>query len=135
MLGTAVGDEGKNGADLICDGSRGNGKGQPPAGICVYYGQESDWQTIRWLVKLKTALNTVDALNNQTATIQRCIEKLQMLLHRAEKIYETKKVITEVQHPVGLTALHNPTTKRLTAYSASRRHDTHAHFHSLWLLL
>ncbi|CCD16633.1 unnamed protein product [Trypanosoma congolense IL3000] len=139
MLGTGAGTEGSGGKDVVCDGRRGytatRGSGTPPGGICVYYGQEPQWEeNIEWLKKLKTAMNTVDVLNNKTATIKRDIEKLHMLLHRAEKVYESAKLITEIQQPVLPTNLQT-TAKRLTAYSASRRHHPNTHFFSLFVLL
>ncbi|CCD16429.1 Variant surface glycoprotein [Trypanosoma congolense IL3000] len=130
MLGTAV--TTKHGEDLICDGNKG--KTKPPGGICVYYGSENDWKNIPWLKKLKNSLISLDALNNKTATIQRDIEKLQMLLHRAEKIYETAKVITEVQNPVVPPNLQTA-TKRLTAYNAAWTLHPINHFILLWVLL
>ncbi|CCD16427.1 Variant surface glycoprotein [Trypanosoma congolense IL3000] len=135
MLGTSVGTEEQKGVDLICDGSKGYTKsgGKPPGGVCVFYGHESEWDNIDWLLKFKTALASVDTLNNKTATIQQAIQKLETLLHRAEKIYETAKVISEIQNPV---VPHNlPTAaKRLTAYSAARN-NPHAHFILLFVLL
>ncbi|CCD14522.1 Variant surface glycoprotein [Trypanosoma congolense IL3000] len=115
MLGTSACKNGGDGKGPVCDGNKGNSL---PGGICVYYGQESEWNDIAWLKKIKTALNAVDALNNKTTTIQRDIEKLQTLLHRAEKIYETAKVITEIQNPVVPTILQTA-AKRLTAYNAA----------------
>ncbi|CCD13207.1 Variant surface glycoprotein [Trypanosoma congolense IL3000] len=140
MLGTGAGTENDgNGDNLTCDGNRGytgsNGRsGKPPGGICVYYGPQPDWENIDWLKKFRDALKTLDALNNKTATIQRGIEKLQMLLHRAEKIYETTKVIAEVQNPAQHTSIQTA-AKRLTAYSGARRHPIYAHSILLFVLL
>ncbi|CCD13535.1 Variant surface glycoprotein [Trypanosoma congolense IL3000] len=131
MLGTGVGKE-ASGRDIVCDGKRGGR--QLPGGICVYYGN-NDWEeNIDWLKKLSTALNAADTMNNKTATIQRDIEKLHTLLHRAEQIYDTTKVITEIQQTVVPT---NPQTaaKRLTAYNAVRRHRHHTHSILLFVLL
>ncbi|CCD15849.1 Variant surface glycoprotein [Trypanosoma congolense IL3000] len=134
MLGTSVlSEDSRGGIDPVCDGRKG-GKTGSPGGMCVFYGQEAEWQNIPWMMKLKTALSMVNALNNKTATIQRDIEKLQTLLHRAEKIYETAKVISEVQNPVLPTNLQTA-AKRLTAYSAARRHHPHTHFMILFVLL
>ncbi|CCD17031.1 Variant surface glycoprotein, partial [Trypanosoma congolense IL3000] len=98
MLGTGVGEENSVDKEPLCNGKNGK-TGKPPGGVCVYYGPDSDsWErNIDWLKKLKTSLENVDSLNNQTATIQRNIQRLQTLLQRAEKIYETTKVITEIQ--------------------------------------
>ncbi|CCD16589.1 Variant surface glycoprotein [Trypanosoma congolense IL3000] len=136
MLGTSVLNKGSAGdSGPVCNGKKGSGRNGIPGGVCVYYGPEPQWEeNIGWLKKLKTALNTVDALNNQTATIQRDIDKLQKLLRRAEEIYETTKVITEIQNPVKPTNLQTA-TKRLTAYNAARRHHHHAHFILLFVLL
>ncbi|CCD16555.1 Variant surface glycoprotein [Trypanosoma congolense IL3000] len=123
MLGTGARTESdERGKGILCDGKRGytdKRTGQPPGGVCVYYGQESDWKNITWLKQLKTALDSLATLNNQTATIQRDIEKLQRLLHRAEKIYETAKVISDIQNPAVPTNLQTA-VKRLTAYNAAR---------------
>ncbi|CCD14457.1 unnamed protein product [Trypanosoma congolense IL3000] len=78
MLGTGVGKE-DDGGGPVCDGKNGKkGRGTPAGGICVYDGPESDnWEAnIAWLKKLKTALASVDAANNQTATIQGALQKL-----------------------------------------------------------
>ncbi|CCD17032.1 unnamed protein product [Trypanosoma congolense IL3000] len=130
MLGTSGWKNGGYGSGPVCDGKKGsNGE---HGGICVYYGPETQWEEdIDWLKKLKNALETVDDINNQTATIQRDIEKLQMLQHRAEEIYETAKVISKVQNPVGLTALPNANTKRLTAYNTAWRY----HLLAPWVIL
>ncbi|CCD14558.1 Variant surface glycoprotein [Trypanosoma congolense IL3000] len=145
MLGTAAGTKESNQEEgLVCDGSKGNkspnhAKARSrsgtllPGGVCVYYGTDSEWQNIPWMMKLKTALSTVDALNNKTATIQRDIDRLEQLLHRAEEIYETAKVITEIQKPVIPTNLQTA-AKRLTAYNAARGHHTHTHFILLFVL-
>ncbi|CCD13941.1 Variant surface glycoprotein [Trypanosoma congolense IL3000] len=139
MLGTAAGsDDGAKGSDLVCDGKKGyaGGKkpnGSPPGGICVYYGSEDEWQNIPWLNQFKTTLNTVDAVNNKAATIQGDIQKLQMLLHRAEEIYVTAKMITEIQSPQGLAAFTNTTAKRLTAFNAVRRYSPY-HFIPAWMI-
>ncbi|CCD12149.1 Variant surface glycoprotein [Trypanosoma congolense IL3000] len=131
MLGTGMVKKGGDGADLLCDGKKGNGRSATPGGICVYYGN-NDWdKKIDWLKQFKRALNTVDALNNKTATIQRDIEKLNMLLHRAEKIYETSRVISEVQNPVVQANFHTA-AKRLTAYNAALRNQLH-HFIATWV--
>ncbi|CCD16273.1 Variant surface glycoprotein [Trypanosoma congolense IL3000] len=143
MLGTGVGTEGDHGKSLVCDGSRGKsgqqlqrsgGKTVNPAGICVYYGTESEWENIPWMMKLKSALANVEHVNNKKATIQRDIDKLEKLLHRAEEIYETTKVITEIQKPVVPPNLQTA-AKRLTAYNAAQRHHPNTHFFSLFLLL
>ncbi|CCD16271.1 Variant surface glycoprotein [Trypanosoma congolense IL3000] len=139
MLGTGMVKKGGGGADLLCDGSRGKStktRGatpENPGGICVYYGPESEWENIPWLKNLRRALNNADALNNKTATIQRAIQKLHMLLHRAEEIYETAKVISEVQNPVLPTTLQTA-AKRLTAYNAAWRQHPY-HFILLFVLL
>ncbi|CCD14366.1 Variant surface glycoprotein, partial [Trypanosoma congolense IL3000] len=102
MLGTGVGNnDGDHEGGLLCDGTRGKkgvravrGNGENtvnPGGVCVYYGPKSEWQNIPWLKKFQTALEIVDVANNQTAIIQRAIEKLQTLLRRAEEIYETTR--------------------------------------------
>ncbi|CCD15001.1 Variant surface glycoprotein [Trypanosoma congolense IL3000] len=133
MLGTGVGAKENKGSDLICDGSRGK-SGKTPAGICVYYGP-SDWdKNIPWLVKFKAATASVESINNQTATIQRDIENLQTLLHRAEEIYETTKVISEVHNPATQANFHTA-SKRLTAYSAAWRQHPYAHLILLFVLL
>ncbi|CCD16325.1 Variant surface glycoprotein [Trypanosoma congolense IL3000] len=122
MLGTGVGKEkGDIGNGPVCDGKKGNKGGQSPSGICVYYGAESNsWEgKIPWLKTFETALATVEEINNQTATIQRSLEKLQMLLHRAEEIYETTKVMLEIQNPEKLATLPNA-RGNLTAYNATR---------------
>ncbi|CCD13946.1 Variant surface glycoprotein [Trypanosoma congolense IL3000] len=135
MLGTSVFKKGTGEVKgPVCDGKKGGTKGSP-GGMCVYYGQESEWQNIQWIIKLKTSLSMADALNNQTATIQRSIKKLQTLLHRGEEIYETTKVITEIQNPVLPTNLQTTATKRLTAYSGARRYPTNTHFLLLFILL
>ncbi|CCD14351.1 Variant surface glycoprotein [Trypanosoma congolense IL3000] len=134
MMGTGAGTEGGK-EDILCNGSRGYGRSiNPPGGVCVYYGPESEWDNIDWLKKFRTALSSTHTLNNQTSTIQRDIEKLQTLLHRAEEIYETAKVITEVQHPVVPTNLQTA-AKRLTAYNAAWIHPTNTHFILLFVLL
>ncbi|CCD13584.1 Variant surface glycoprotein [Trypanosoma congolense IL3000] len=120
MLGTGVGKKDNSGKDILCDGKKG-GKDQSPGGVCVYYGTESDsWETnILWLKPFKTVLTNVDAVNNQTASIQSAIKKLQTLLHRAEEIYETAKVITEINYPVVTTAVQNASAN-VTARNATR---------------
>ncbi|CCD11729.1 Variant surface glycoprotein [Trypanosoma congolense IL3000] len=145
MLGTAVGKENGGGNDLLCDGSKGyTGKGgkkgksgTPPGGMCVYYGAEPEWQNIPWLKPFKTALASVDSVNNQTAAIKRNIKKLQMLLHRAEEIYETAKVITEIKYPIVPTAFQNA-SGNLTAYNATRTrsysYTYHTYFIPMWVL-
>ncbi|CCD16072.1 Variant surface glycoprotein [Trypanosoma congolense IL3000] len=134
MLGTGVGkQDSTGGSGPVCDGSRGNTKGTPPAGICVYYGPENWEENIEWLKKLETALDLVDTLNDKTAAIQQSIEKLHMLLHRAEEIYENTKVITEIQHPVVPTNIQTA-AKRLTAYDAAQRYHP-CHFILTWVLL
>ncbi|CCD14487.1 Variant surface glycoprotein [Trypanosoma congolense IL3000] len=134
MLGTGVGSNSGNGKSPVCDGKKGGRGQQPPSGVCVYYGTESEWETnIPWLKQLKTALDNLAILNNQIATIQRDIEKLHMLLHRAEEIYETANVITEIQRPIVPPNLQSA-AKRLTAYSAARRYHPY-HFILLWVLL
>ncbi|CCD11715.1 Variant surface glycoprotein [Trypanosoma congolense IL3000] len=140
MLGTGVTVSGVS--DFKCDGKEGGKKGSngaSPGGVCVYYGPESKWQNIRWLKQFQTALETVDAANNQTAAIQRSIEKLRMLQHRAEEIYETTKVILEIRNPVGLPAAFQSVGGNLTAYNATRtRSHSHSHnpyFMPLWVFL
>ncbi|CCD16294.1 Variant surface glycoprotein [Trypanosoma congolense IL3000] len=135
MLGTSLGEKGNNGNDLICDGSKGNNKGTPPGGVCVYYGHGKWNDNINWLKQFKAALATVEDANNQTVSIQLDIQKLQMLQHRAEEIYETTKAISGIQKPIGLTAFPNATTKRLTSYNAAWRYHPHAHFILPWVLL
>ncbi|CCD11730.1 Variant surface glycoprotein [Trypanosoma congolense IL3000] len=146
MLGTSVGPkEGDHGSGLVCDGKRGEkdvisprrsggGNTVKSGGVCVYYGPEKWEDNIDWLRKYKTALETTDAINSKTTTIQRKIEKLQMLLHYAEKIYETTKVITEIQKPQAVAAFHNATAKRLTAYNAARRYHHLNNFIIPWVL-
>ncbi|CCD14518.1 Variant surface glycoprotein [Trypanosoma congolense IL3000] len=132
MLGTGVASE-KEGKNILCDGKKGEKNGQPPGGVCVYYGP-SDWgNNIPWMVKFKTALASADALNNKTATIQRDIDKLQKLLRRAEEIYHTTQVISEIQNPA-VPKDFQTAAKRLTAYSADRKHNTY-HFILLFVLL
>ncbi|CCD11613.1 Variant surface glycoprotein [Trypanosoma congolense IL3000] len=138
MLGTGVGKE-NGGSDVLCNGKKGDKTGQTPGGVCVYYGQESDsWETnIPWLKPFKTALASVDSVNNQTAAIKRNIKKLQMLLHRAEEIYETAKVITEIKYPIVPTAFQNA-SGNLTAYNATRTrsysYTYHTYFIPMWVL-
>ncbi|CCD15662.1 unnamed protein product [Trypanosoma congolense IL3000] len=143
MLGTGVG---KNDDDpesgLFCDGRRGKNGGRTvgrngentvnPGGVCVYYGPESEWRNIPWLMKFKSALSSLESVNNQTDTIQRDIEKLQMLLHRAEEIYETAKVILEIKQSVLPTNLQTA-VKKLTAHNAALSHHIH-HFLAPWVL-
>ncbi|CCD16554.1 Variant surface glycoprotein [Trypanosoma congolense IL3000] len=121
MLGTSVGTKNNGGKDILCDGRKGGKSGESPGGICVYYGQASgSWEEkIDWLKQFKTALASVDYANNQTATVQRSLQKLQMLQNRAEEIYETTKVISEVQKPVVLASLQNA-GGNITAYNATR---------------
>ncbi|CCD13206.1 Variant surface glycoprotein [Trypanosoma congolense IL3000] len=139
MLGTGVGKNENNGNGPVCNGKKGK-NGQPPGGICVYYGAESNsWETnIPWLKPFKTALASVDAVNNQTASIQRVIKKLQMLQHRAEEIYETAKVMSEIHSPVVLTAFQNA-SGNLTAYNTTRTrsysHRPNTYFMPLLVLL
>ncbi|CCD17122.1 Variant surface glycoprotein [Trypanosoma congolense IL3000] len=102
MLGTGVGKE-NSGSDVLCNGRKGGKSGESPGGICVYYGSDKWEDDIDWMKQFNATLTTVDAANDQTATVQRSIQKLQMLLHRAEEIYETAKVVSEIQYPVGLT--------------------------------
>ncbi|CCD14350.1 Variant surface glycoprotein [Trypanosoma congolense IL3000] len=120
MLGTGVGEE--NGVEKgpLCNGQNGK-TGKPPGGVCVYYGPESEsWEeNIAWLKQFGTALTSADTINNQIATVQRSIQKLHMLLHRAEEIYETAKVITEIQKPEGLATFQNA-SGTLTAFNATR---------------
>ncbi|CCD17312.1 Variant surface glycoprotein [Trypanosoma congolense IL3000] len=138
MLGIGVKKKnGGSGNRPDCNGKKG-GKSQSPGGVCVYYGAKSQWESIPWLKPFNTALASVDTVNAQTTTIQRSIQKLQMLLHRAEEIYETAKVITEVQNPVGLTTLQNA-TGNLTVYSATRirsySYNPNSYLIPLWVLL
>ncbi|CCD15618.1 Variant surface glycoprotein [Trypanosoma congolense IL3000] len=136
MLGTSVGtNEIGDEPGPVCNGKKGNNRDTHTSGICVYYGPNKWEENIDWLKKLKNALASLESVNHQTATIQRDIEKLHMLLHRAEQIYETTKVITEMQNPKGLTAFPNATPKRRTAYNAAWRHNQHAHFILLVVLL
>ncbi|CCD16717.1 Variant surface glycoprotein [Trypanosoma congolense IL3000] len=131
MLGTGVGAKEGAVSGPVCDGKKGNGRTSPSTGgVCVYYGQESDsWEEkILWLKKFKTALGTADALNRQTATVQRDIKRLHMLLHRAEEIYETAKVIPEVKNSVGLPEAFSNATGNLTAHNATR---TRSYSHSV----
>ncbi|CCD16324.1 unnamed protein product [Trypanosoma congolense IL3000] len=134
MLGTGVVTNDGSEKGPACNGKKGSGRGQPPAGICVYYGLDNWDHNIDWLNRFKTALAMVDALNNKTANIQRDIEKLHMLLHRAEEIYETTNVISKVQNPVIPTSLQTA-AKRLTAYNAAWRHPRYAHFLAPWVIL
>ncbi|CCD13443.1 unnamed protein product [Trypanosoma congolense IL3000] len=136
MLGTSVGKNGISESEKgpICNGKEGK-IGQPPGGICVYHGKESNWETsIHWLKQFRVALETVCATNSQIATIKRNIEKLQTLLHRAEQIYETNKVISEVQKPV-VPKDFQTTAKRLTAYNAAWSHHPHNHLILLFVFL
>ncbi|CCD12033.1 Variant surface glycoprotein [Trypanosoma congolense IL3000] len=139
MLGTGVGKENVNGKDILCNGKKG-GKDQTPGGVCVYYGQDpNSWEgNILWLKLFQTALAIVDAANNQTAFIQRALQKLQLLQHRAEYIYETMKVVGEIQNterpPPSQSASGN-----LTAYNATRTrsysYSHHPYLMPLWVLL
>ncbi|CCD14458.1 Variant surface glycoprotein [Trypanosoma congolense IL3000] len=128
MLGTAAGtDNDGNGKDILCNGRKGkNGGGNVKSGgICVYYGPVTQLDdNIEWLKKFKTALASVDAVNNQTAFIQRSLQKLQMLQHRAEYIYETANVISETQKPF-VPKDSQTAAKRLTAYNAAWRYRHH----------
>ncbi|CCD16991.1 Variant surface glycoprotein [Trypanosoma congolense IL3000] len=144
MLGTAAETKESNQEKgLVCDGSRGNKSPQHararrksgtllPGGVCVYYGSQSEWQSIPWLMKLTTALATVEHVNNKTASIQRGIEKLHTLLQHAEEIYETTNVISKIQTPVVPTNLQKA-AKRLTAFNAAWSQQYH--FILPWVLL
>ncbi|CCD14521.1 Variant surface glycoprotein [Trypanosoma congolense IL3000] len=136
MLGIGV--VKKNGGEKgpVCDGK--NGKvGNNPSGVCVYYGKESELDNIPWLKPFQTALASVDTVNNQTASIQRAVKKLQMLLHRAEEIYETAKVITEIQKPVGLPAALQNVSGNLTSYNTTRirSYNPHPYLIPAWAVL
>ncbi|CCD15619.1 hypothetical protein, unlikely [Trypanosoma congolense IL3000] len=142
MLGTGEGKEDGSGSgnSPVCNGKKGK-NGQPHGGVCVYYGQQSELENIFWLKQFQTALETVDALNKKTASIQRALQKLQMLQHRAEEIYETTKVITEIQNPVlptnlQISALQNG-TGNLTAFNTTRTrsysYNPNLYF-TLWVL-
>ncbi|CCD16374.1 hypothetical protein, unlikely [Trypanosoma congolense IL3000] len=142
MLWTSAGTENGNKHNFLCDGGRGYTEGgrksrkdKPPGGVCVYYGSETKiWEeNIDLLKQFKTALAIVDDANNKTATIQRDIDKLQTLLHRAEEIYETTQVISEIQKPVVPTNLQTA-AKRLTTYNAARRYHP-CHFILTWVPL
>ncbi|CCD14314.1 Variant surface glycoprotein [Trypanosoma congolense IL3000] len=134
MLGTGVGNKEDSGNGPVCNGKKGGKLPSSPGGVCVYYGPKSDnWEEkIEWLKQFETALASVDAVNNQTANIQRSTRKLQMLLQRAEEIYETAKVISEVQNPVSLPAAFQNASGNLTAYNATRTrsysYSSHPHF-------
>ncbi|CCD14251.1 unnamed protein product [Trypanosoma congolense IL3000] len=133
MLGAGV--RKKNGSENgpVCDGKKG--KSQSSVGVCVYYGTESDGKNISWAIKFETALARVDYVNNNTDSIQRALHKLQMLLHRAEQIYETAKVITEIQRPAVPKAFQNESVN-LTAYNAmrTRSYSRRAYIIPLWAL-
>ncbi|CCD12034.1 Variant surface glycoprotein [Trypanosoma congolense IL3000] len=131
MLGTSAWKNGGYGTGPVCNGKKGGSGG--PSGVCVYYGQKEWDDNILWLHKFKTALASADDINNQTVFIQRSLQKLHMLLHRAEEIYETANVIKEIQKPVVPPNLQSA-AKRLTAYSAARRYHP-CHFILLWVLL
>ncbi|CCD12121.1 Variant surface glycoprotein [Trypanosoma congolense IL3000] len=118
MLGTGVTVD--NTAKVTCDGKKGDDKKPEAGGVCVYYGKESEWKNIPWVIKYESALTTVEYANNQTASIQRDIQKLQTLLHRAEEIYETAKVITEIQNPIRLASVFPNASGNLTAYNTTR---------------
>ncbi|CCD13536.1 Variant surface glycoprotein [Trypanosoma congolense IL3000] len=138
MLGTFI--TVNNTTDVACGGNEGGKKGGnvTPGGVCVYYGQESGWQNIPWVKQFQTALETVDAANNKTASIQRSLQKQHMLLHRAEEIYETAKVIAEIQKPVVPTAFQNA-SGNLTAFNTTRTrsysHIPRQYFALPWFLL
>ncbi|CCD17577.1 Variant surface glycoprotein [Trypanosoma congolense IL3000] len=139
MLGTGVGKNENSGNGPVCNGKKGGKPPSSPGGVCIYYGPKSDnWEEkIEWMKKFKTALASVDYVNNKTANIQRSTRKLQMLLQRAEEIYETAKVISEVQNPVGLPAAFQNTSGNLTTYNATRTrsYSPYPHFMPLWALL
>ncbi|CCD16272.1 Variant surface glycoprotein [Trypanosoma congolense IL3000] len=125
MLGTGV--TVSEGSAINCDGKEGGKEGKRngnvnPGGVCVYYGSESNsWEeNIEWLKQFKTALTSVDTANNQTATIQRSIQKLQMLQQRVEEISETAKVISEIKYPIRLASLFQNASGNLTAHNATR---------------
>ncbi|CCD15848.1 Variant surface glycoprotein [Trypanosoma congolense IL3000] len=136
MLGTGVGKNENNSNGPVCDGKKG--KSNPPGGVCVYYGTEHFEGNIPWLRSFNTALASVDTANNQTATIKQNIEKLQMLQHRAEEIYETTKVISQTKNPVGLPAAFENASGNLTAFNATRirsyGYRPHTYFTALWVL-
>ncbi|CCD17287.1 Variant surface glycoprotein [Trypanosoma congolense IL3000] len=132
MLGTGVGTNEDKEKDLVCNGSKGYGKsGKRPGGLCVYYGPHGWEENIEWLKQLKAALSTVDDMNRKTASVQRALEKLQMLHHRAEEIYEATKVILELENLEGLTAFQN-VSGSFTAYNGTRTrsysHNPHLYF-------
>ncbi|CCD13945.1 Variant surface glycoprotein [Trypanosoma congolense IL3000] len=142
MLGTAVGKKGAtDGNGPVCDGKKGGktgGRNVNPGGVCAYYGEDNQWENISWKKQLNIALNTVENINNQTATIQRDIEKLQMLQHRAEEMYETAKVISEFQNTVGVPEALQNATGNLTAFNTTRirsySYSRHAYFALPWVL-
>ncbi|CCD13208.1 Variant surface glycoprotein [Trypanosoma congolense IL3000] len=132
MLGTGVGKENGNvGTGPVCSGKNGKG-GNHPGGVCVYYGKESELDNIPWLNTFQKAIASVDTVNNQTATVQRNIKKIQMLLDRAEELYETTKVISEPQNPIGLPAAFLNASGNMTVHNATRTrsysHSSHACF-------
>ncbi|CCD11821.1 unnamed protein product [Trypanosoma congolense IL3000] len=138
MLGTAI--TVSISTEVTCDGKKGDEKtGKNPGGVCVYYGQESEWKNIPWVIKFETALASVDAVNNQKTSIQRAIQKLQMLLHRAEEIYETTKVISEIKYHGGLTAALQNASGNLTVYNTTRirsySYNLNSYFVPAWALL
>ncbi|CCD17448.1 Variant surface glycoprotein [Trypanosoma congolense IL3000] len=139
MLGTSACTEngGSGNCNIpICNGKEGK-KTSSPGGVCVYYGEESEWHNMDWLKQYKTALVSVEAANNKTAIMQRYIKKLQMLQHRAEEIYETAKVISEIKNTVVLAAFQNASAN-MTAYNATRtRSNSHNHhpYFAIQLLL
>ncbi|CCD16293.1 Variant surface glycoprotein [Trypanosoma congolense IL3000] len=132
MLGTGVGKENGNvGTGPVCSGKNGKG-GNHPGGVCVYYGKETELDNIPWLNTFQKAIASVDTVNNQTATVQRNIKKIQMLLDRAEELYETIKVISEPQNPIGLPAAFLDASGNMTVHNATRTrsysHSSHACF-------
>ncbi|CCD12430.1 Variant surface glycoprotein, partial [Trypanosoma congolense IL3000] len=140
MLGTGI--TVSAGSDFKCDGKEVGREGKKsknvnPGGVCVYYGPDKWEENIEWVRHFQTALNTLESVNNKTATIQRAIEKLQMLLNRAEEIYETTQVITEIQKPEGLAAFQNASGD-LTVHNATRTrsysHRPNPYFIPAWAL-
>ncbi|CCD16430.1 Variant surface glycoprotein [Trypanosoma congolense IL3000] len=113
-----------NTTELTCSGKKGgwkkSDKNVHAGGICVYYGKENLEGNINWLQKFKSALCIVDVANNQSASIHRALQKLQMILHRAEEIYETAKVITEVKKPVGIPKALQNASGNLTVHNTTR---------------
>ncbi|CCD13019.1 Variant surface glycoprotein [Trypanosoma congolense IL3000] len=140
MLGTGI--TVSDGSEVTCSGEEG-GKERggsrdnlKPGGVCVYYGT-SDWKSkVSWLKQFQTALTSVDFVNKQTAYTQRAIKKIQMLLQRAEEIFETTRVIKEIKYPVLHTAFQNA-SGNLTAHNATgtRSYNNNSHPYLIPLLV